>query len=445
MNSWQLRWWRGCSFGLAFACLLLICCLAWWFESGLPRIANVLIALACATALYGVSRVLRASSTAGAWCSAFPIVLIFKNAVPRAPAEVYYIGSASLLLLSGVFAGSIYALIGPYRPSGRKVAYLAAGLVLPLAAVYLFFEVLVNVPASDGFAMPRPTVPVVSLAAQGVDNPALPGPYAVGVFSYEAGTVDASLLLPEWTGFKQRMREWFWGFGVHALPLNATAWYPKGSGRFPLVLIVHGNHRMEERSDLGYAYLAEMLASRGYVAVSVDENFLNLSWSGDFLGREMPARAWLLLQHLKLWRRWNLTPGHKLFRAVDMQNIALIGHSRGGEAIVLAAAFNRLPCNPDDAAMSFDFNFNIRALVAIAPTDRRYARRLRLEGIDYFTIHGGYDANEPSFYGMRQAQRMGFSAGHHGIKAGCTFRAPITGNSIPPGDDTMRSRRMAGC
>ena len=48
-------------------------------------------------------------------------------------------------------------------------------------------------------------------------------------------------------------------------------------GTFPLVLIVHGNHLMNDYSDPGYEYLGRSLASKGYIFVSVDENFLNFS------------------------------------------------------------------------------------------------------------------------------------------------------------------------
>ena len=40
-------------------------------------------------------------------------------------------------------------------------------------------------------------------------------------------------------------------------------------------MIVHGNHLMTDYSDPGYEYLGNLLASRGYIVVSVDENFLN--------------------------------------------------------------------------------------------------------------------------------------------------------------------------
>ena len=37
------------------------------------------------------------------------------------------------------------------------------------------------------------------------------------------------------------------------LGVNARVWYPDGPGPFPLALIVHGNHKMAEFSDPGYA------------------------------------------------------------------------------------------------------------------------------------------------------------------------------------------------
>jgi ATP-dependent Lon protease len=59
------------------------------------------------------------------------------------------------------------------------------------------------------------------------------------------------------------------------MPLNGRVWYPDGPGPFPLVLIVHGNHNMKDFSDPGYGYLGELLASRGYIFASIDENFID--------------------------------------------------------------------------------------------------------------------------------------------------------------------------
>lgn len=268
-----------------------------------------------------------------------------------------------------------------------------------------------------------------------VADPSLPGAFAVASLSYGAGenrrrpefgaerdlesrTVDASALLPEWKGVKKKMRESYWGFGLDDAPLNALVWAPEGDGPFPLVLIVHGNHGMEDVSDPGYAYLGELLASRGFITVSVDENYINGSWSGDFRGREMPARAWFLLEHLKLWRDWNAEPAHRFANRVDMNNIALIGHSRGGEAVPIAYLFNALPHYPDDATVPFDYGFNIQSLIAIAQVDQRYHRRVEIEGVNFLALQGSYDSDEPAFHGLRQFNRTQLGDDRYRFKTG---------------------------
>ena len=127
--------------------------------------------------------------------------------------------------------------------------------------------------------------------------------YSAGV-AIRTKTVDASPFFPDFGGWKAELRKRYWGFGMDHLPLNARVWYPRGGGPFPLVLMVHGNHEMSEFSDPGYAYLGELLASRGFIFVSIDENFLNIGLLHE-PPDEQPARAWLMLEHLKLWEQWN--------------------------------------------------------------------------------------------------------------------------------------------
>ena len=209
---------------------------------------------------------------------------------------------------------------------------------------------------------------------------------------------DAKLLKERWK---------YWGFDAKRMPVNGRVWYPEGPGPFPLVLIVHGNHDMTKYSDPGYAYLGELLASRGYILASVDENFLN----GNLRG-ENDARGWMLLQHLVAWRRFNADPASPFFGRVDLSRIALMGHSRGGEAVSVAAAFNQLSRYPDDARVTFDFHFDIRTLVAIAPVDGQYKpadQPTPLRNINYLVLHGAHDSDVSTFMGQRQFQRVRFT------------------------------------
>ena len=255
------------------------------------------------------------------------------------------------------------------------------------------------------------------------ENPAGLGPFKVKQFTYGSGddahrleyasgityktnTVNGKTLIPEWKGKKKKWRERYWNFGPEHFPLNGRVYMPLGEGPFPLVLIVHGNHSMIDYSDDGYGYLGKLLASRGFLTVSIDENFLNGHWSGDFRGKEMPARAWVLLKHLEQWRRWNSDKDHELAHKVDMNNIMLVGHSRGGEAVSIAAAYNELPYFPDNASEKFDFNFSIKSVVAIAPTDYRYHRKITLKNVSFLSMQGSYDADETSFWGMRTYRRL---------------------------------------
>jgi dienelactone hydrolase len=223
-------------------------------------------------------------------------------------------------------------------------------------------------------------------------------------------TIDASLFFKDFKGWKEKLRRRYWGFGMDKLPLNARVWYPQGDGPFPLVLIVHGNHDMVEFSDPGYEYLGQLLASRGFILASIDENFLN----GWIVGpeKEQAVRGWMLLEHLKIWREWNDTPGNIFYHKVDVSNVALMGHSRGGEAVATAALFNTLSYYPEDANIRFDYHYPIKSLVAIAPADGQYkpAGEVRtIKDVSYFTIQGANDSDVSSFMGSRQWDHVHFS------------------------------------
>lgn len=339
-----------------------------------------------------------------------------------------------LSLTAGGLAAAIRRRSALARMRTAAVIATAIGALIVGALVYGFLYSPADPnPAFAGYRLEGP--------ASALANPGKAGPFDVETFTYGSGTdrhrpdyakgvqfrtrsVDGSKLDAEWKGFGGALRTAFWGFGPDAFPLQGRVWAPKGEGPFPLVLIVHGNHAMEEPSDPGYAYLGELLASQGFIAVSVDENFINSSFSEMFnpfkrrQGAENDARAWLLLEHLKLWRSWTADAAHPLRGRADMSRIGLIGHSRGGEAVATAAAFNHLRAWPDDATVKFDYGFDIRGVAAIAPVDGQYQVRRRptpLRDVDYFVIHGSLDGDMSSFMGAAQYARV--DPGPDGFKA----------------------------
>ncbi len=350
--------------------------------------------------------------------------------------------AAVLILASSLLGGGIASIRGGWKGLTRVQRGIAVGGIVTGG--------LLLAGGLGAYALWRgsPALPVVDAARQSgaplekvsLPDPAQAGSYAVQTLTYGSGTdrfrkeygeaaqvetraVDGTKLLESsWKGMTGKLRTLAWGFDYTALPLNGRVWYPQGEGPFPLVLMVHGNHNMVDFSDPGYAYLGELLASRGYIFVSVDENFLNGGTTNLFesFGDENDARGWLLLEHLRQWHAWNADPDSPFYEKVDMQNIAVGGHSRGGEAAAVAAAFNRLPYYPDDYGLAFDYGYNIRAVVAIAPIDGQYVpaqRGTRLANLNYFIIHGSHDADVTSFDGIDQFERVTFDAGTEWFKA----------------------------
>ena len=347
---------------------------------------------------------------------------------------------ATLLLVVGLSlavgaATSLFRRKSAGQPYGAVVF-----LIVGLTALGALTFGMMRVPKD-----PNPTLASYQLAGATLNlpDPGRPGPYKVRYMTYGGGAdryrpefaaktswlskpVDGSRLDQAWKGAVGWVRTLYWGFDPKAFPVQGRVWLPEGPGPFPLVLTVHGNHSMEDFSDPGYAYLGDLLASQGFILVSVDENFLNSSLAdmvNPINGRpskENDARAWMLLEHLAQWRTWNSDPKHPLYGKVDMERLGLIGHSRGGEAVAVAAAFNTLDHYPDDATLIFNYGFNIRAVAAIAPVDGQYKGRERstlLTDVNYFVIHGSLDGDVTSFMGSSQYARDALTGAVPAFKA----------------------------
>ena len=438
-ESRNQTFWRGVSFGLVLATLVVSGLTGTFLGTGVPMaleglggaILGSLVLLAALLGTWIVVAILRWFPARVLYVAAAAMVVFAVIRTMRFgwPPSLFYPGAAAFLAAWGAFFGAFWALRAGDPRRGRLGLLLFVAILVNIAGVLWL--------ASDGEDPYPVEMPQASSSPAPLElpDPSRSGDHAVETLTYGSGkdirrpefgddvswvspTVDATRMLPEWKGFKAKARKWYWGHSLEDAPLNARVYAPAGDGPFPLALIVHGNHGMEDHSDGGYAYLGEMLASRGIIMASVDQNYINGTWSGDFRGREMPMRGWLLLEHLRLWREWNETPGHPFEGRVDMDRIALMGHSRGGEALGIAALYNQLPYFPDDANVRFDYGFNLRALVSIAQIDKRYIRRPELENVNFLALQGSYDSDEASFHGLRQYRRIDFTDERYWFKAG---------------------------
>ena len=340
-----------------------------------------------------------------------------------------------MAIAMGLSAGILGATIATFLAGGFRQAALRKKILVSflfvggVAGNAYFVWLFAHAGSMDKLITWKP--PAESMPAKlAAQNPNANGPYHVQKLLYGVGndirrpeyaasvalrtrTVDASDFFKDFKGWQRWARKKYWGFDIDKLPLNARVWYPEGPGPFPLVLIVHGNHNMSDFSDPGYAYLGELLASRGFILASIDENFLNGGLFHDPpLKPGSAVRGWLLLEHLKLWKEWNQTAGNPFQGKVDLSRIALMGHSRGGEAVATAAAFNQMKYYPEDANIKFDYRFAIKAVVAIAPADGQYkpAEEHRwIQDVSYLTLQGAQDADVSEFMGSRQWEHVKYT------------------------------------
>ncbi|GAA1601713.1 hypothetical protein GCM10009789_64900 [Kribbella sancticallisti] len=199
-------------------------------------------------------------------------------------------------------------------------------------------------------------------------DPGAAGKYAVETTEYNLG--DEAVFLPG-LGYKSEIR--------------GKVYSPRGAvGARPLVIFLHGRHQVCYGGDdgnnpsylpwpcgksekpvpsfRGYDGPAKALAGNGYQVVSISANAVN-GWDSDVNDSGAQARAELILDHLDLWKKWSTIGtgpfGAKFVGKVDLKNIGLMGHSRGGEGVARAAVLNA-----DRGG-----KYGIRAVLPLAPTD----------------------------------------------------------------------------
>ncbi|PFG20056.1 S-layer homology domain-containing protein [Serinibacter salmoneus] len=198
-------------------------------------------------------------------------------------------------------------------------------------------------------------------------DPSEVGPYAVERYDYDLGDEYFELRTFDRLG-----------------EARAAVFMPDASatGELPVVLFLHGRHTAcsggtrnplawpcnDDQTDipsyLGYNEAAEVLASQGYAVVSISANAIN-SLDGSLADDTgAAARGQLVLDHLELLREANAGSApegisESLTGRLDLSNVGLMGHSRGGEGIMRAAVMNAELEEP----------FGINGVLPLAPTD----------------------------------------------------------------------------
>ncbi|MFI0163130.1 hypothetical protein [Streptomyces sp. NPDC017095] len=214
----------------------------------------------------------------------------------------------------------------------------------------------------------RPPAP---LPANGVD-PGKPGAYRTRTGEYAL----KSVRLPGLPA-PVEMR------AVVVAPVGAT-------GRRPLALFLHGRHYTCYKgaditgdwpcaagskpvpSHRGYLRDQRLLASQGYVTVSVSANGVN---GQDYAAEDggAQARSSLVRLHLARWAGWAAHPetAPKVVREApraDLSKVLLVGHSRGGEGVNRAALDSLAPPPADQDGYHGPVRWTIKGTVLIGPT-----------------------------------------------------------------------------
>lgn len=432
VHSWIHETWKNALLGILFFYIVFAIIIGYLIESGLPKIIDILLIIVGSSLLVLIVSLLLLLTRR--LLRSFPSFYLLSIAAIVSSVAIYSSITHIVILMYGIPLLVIGALIGITLGYMLKGEWLRVKTILHLLLACSLLSLFLYWVLSPGHeaAWSSEEWEWSEKSETLLPNPALSGPYEIEKFSYGSGTdkrraefgkevdlISGTVNVTPFIGYNGEIdryyREWYWGFSLRQAPLNGRIWKPKDDGKYPLVLIVHGNHNMVDYSDDGYDYLGELLASKGYITVSVDQNYLNASILGNLV-QDNAARAWLMLEHLNLWREWNGTESHPFYDSIDMENISLIGHSRGGEAVATATLLNQLSHYPDNANIHFDYGFDIESVIAIAPVDGQYRptdNSVDLENVNYFVMHGSNDMDVREFLGIKQYNRIHLTEGDY--------------------------------
>ncbi|NLC41619.1 MAG: hypothetical protein GX775_02005 [Erysipelothrix sp.] len=214
------------------------------------------------------------------------------------------------------------------------------------------------------------------------------------IIDFSDKLIDLSELIDDDVALKEQVL----GYTYDEVPIAGRLYLPVSDEPVPLVVIIHGNHMLPTASYLGYNYLGEYLGSRGIALVSLDQRALNGYLSND-LTDDNPLRAIMLLEGIKYLQE-------NYAGSISFEDITLAGHSRGGEAIVIASSFNTMETYQ---SYPLNYQFDIENLLAIAPTYNQYSLSRYPTDVNYVVLHGAHDQDVRTFRGEQTFRRINVS------------------------------------
>jgi hypothetical protein len=113
------------------------------------------------------------------------------------------------------------------------------------------------------------------------------------------------------------------------------------SKKHPLVIVAHGRIAPDvPKNYLGMTFLTNHLASWGDVVFSLNLDVVN-ALQGEETQWGIPHRGELILHAIEYMLAQNRDPSSRFFDRIDTTKIALVGHSRGGGAVIYACNYNQ--------------------------------------------------------------------------------------------------------
>src|SRR5262245_34078380 len=140
-------------------------------------------------------------------------------------------------------------------------------------------------------------------------------------------------------------------------------------------------------SHAGYTYLADRLASWGYIVVSINANRgVNAAPGVEGDGGLNLRRGRLVLKHLQRLSEWSTAGGapaslgFDVRGTLDFSHVGMLGHSRGGEGVRAAYNIYRDPGSPWPARIG---PIGFEGIFEIGPVDGQTARILNADGTSW--------------------------------------------------------------